>query len=161
MIQKTITIFILSLFLFTSCAKINSNYTPKDSRLLMSTYKNGSVVYRRDGQEFKARKYNRGLEEAVAGNSAAEAYAKEGVSDSQSATRLMIAALSMVVTGVALAIVGASQRSTAMSGVGLVTIGAGYIPALLSGIPASHAMGLFQDAINKYNDDIMIQTDKK
>lgn len=161
LILRTLAMAMLVLFTFSSCATVTSNYQSKDSRLVTIEHAKDGKVYKRDGETFKPHFYNQGLVEAVSPNPEAKGYAEQGVKKLKLSYGLSFGALAVGLASLPVLFIGDSKKNNTMIGISLgMLVGAlGLaIPAL---IPQKHSETLFQNAINKYNDDVLNKNELK
>ncbi|MFH1652481.1 MAG: hypothetical protein ABIE74_00335 [Pseudomonadota bacterium] len=154
-ISRCLVAAIVLIFAFTSCAHITSNYYPKDSRFVTSSYTDGGFAYHRDGTTYRAGYHNKGLVDAVSPNPAAKEYAENGVDKSKLALGLQLAGLGVYLAGAILTAVGTDKKNNLMEWGGIGTMFGGLGIVLGSVKPQKQSKVLFQDAINKYNDDVI------
>ena len=148
---------VVSLF-GSACATLTSNYPPRDSGLVTMSYETGKRVFKRDGKTFEAGIFNQGLVEAVEPNPEALQYAKEGVRISKKSFRWSLLSLVPVLAGGILAPIGKKQGNDVMEGAGLGLMGGGLLLSIINLGFTPKAFANFQDALNKYNDDVLQKT---
>lgn len=155
-VQKT-AMSVIAIFLFSSCATTVSNYQPVDNRLVAVSHTKHGVVYQRDGKTFKAGFSNKGLIDAVGPNPEAKEYAEKGVHNLKLARWMSAGALGICVAGVVLYFLGNSRKNVPMKWGGFGTLLGSLGLSVSAIIPQRHSRVLFQNAINKYNDDVLEQ----
>lgn len=159
-VKKITVLMTAGLFLTSGCASINTTVKPGDSRFISQSYKDTDIIYHRDGQSFKSGWLAKGLMKAVEPNPKAHSLAKEAFRNSKKAMWWSVSSIPLTLGGILMTLIGADKNNNALLGAGLGTLGASVTFSVVSVNQASKATGKRQDAINQYNNDVLMEGER-
>ena len=153
--MKKITAMAVAVSLFgTACA--TTQYVPKQSGMIKIMPKG----YQKDDQLFKKGAFNQGLVKATASDEEANLYAKRSSKNAKWSFGLLWGGVATLLGG-SFTTDNKKPNSATRNVVGNSLIGTGLAAMLLSIIPAIQQRASKADAINKYNDDVLLKGESK
>lgn len=153
-IKRITALAITSLFFVSGCA--TTQYVPKQNGVIKIMPKG----YQKDDQLYKRGLVKQGLVKAVEPNAEATRYAKKSSKNAKWAFGLLWGGLASTIAGVYTTNPNEKTSSTRNT-VGYSLYGVGLASILTSIFPALQSKASETDAINKYNDDVLLKWESK